>query len=111
MRRTFLLSVIFFLCGILFIPSTYAGGKGEAVPTVLKQRPEVIAIPDSVKPPMKKPCEPKKTVSQTVSGGLGFVLPTMVGSFCGNVGGLGGGGVMLPPSTNQRVDIDFSECE
>ena len=46
-----------------------------------------------------------------MSGGLGFVLPTLVGSSCGNVGGLGGGGVMLPSSTNQRVDIDFSECE
>lgn len=111
MRKTFLLSVIFFLYGILFIPYTHAGGKGEAIPTVLKQLPEVIVIPDPIPPPMKRPCEPKKTVSQTMSSGLGFFTPVMVGSFCGTVGGLGGGGVMLPSSTNLRVDIDLSECE
>lgn len=111
MRRILLLSVIFFLCGILFIPSTHAGGKGEAIPTELKRLPEVTFIPDPVPPFVKKPCEPKKTVSQTTSGGLGFFTPVMVGSFCGNVGGLGGGGVVLPSSTNQRVDIDLSECE
>ncbi len=111
MRKIFLLSSVFFLYGILLIPSAYAGGsKGEAIPTTLQEQP-VLVVTDSKIPPIKEPCEPKKTVSQTMSGGLGFVLPTLVGSSCGNVGGLGGGGVMLPSSTNQRVDIDFSECE
>ncbi len=111
MRKIFLLIVMFFVCGIIFIPHAYAGGKGGAVPTELKQLPEVIVMPDPVPPPLKKPCEPKKTVSQTMSSGLGFFTPVMVGSFCGTVGGLGGGGVMLPSTTSQRVDIDLSECE
>ena len=111
MRKIFLLIVMFFVYGIIFIPHAYAGSKGEAIPTVLKKESEVIVIPDPIPPPMKRPCEPKKTVSQTMSSGLGFFTPVMVGSFCDTVGGLGGGGVMLPSTTSQRVDIDLSECE
>lgn len=106
MRKIFLLFVILFVYG-MFNPPVFAGGKGNAVPTELVQ-PEVIVVP----PPMKKPCEPKKTVTQTTSGGFGFFAPVMVGTSACNVsGGLGGGGVFLPSTTQQRVDIDYSECE